>query len=200
MTSARRGRRDVDLSGTRLSDIAGRGFLGRLSPDLAEEVLQSGRLASYPAGTVISSSREESGPALVVSGSLRYFLSAPDGRQLTIRYLLPGDLVGTAIAEQSNVASHIELLEPGVLLHLDRDRSVRTRLAMDLVERAKMRGPLRAGLEIDVTQQSLADATGSVREVVSRALGQLRREGVVARNADGITVLDPDALIRAAGV
>ena len=71
---------------------------------------------------------------------------------------------------------------------------------MDLVERAKMRGPLRAGLEIDVTQQSLADATGSVREVVSRALGQLRREGVVARNADGITVLDPDALIRAAGV
>jgi len=236
MTSARRVRREVDLSGTRLSDIAGRGFLARLSSDLAEEVLQSGRLASYPAGTVISASREESGPALVMSGSLRYFLAAPDGRQLTIRYLLPGDLVGTAFAEQSNVSSHIELLEPGVLLHLDRDRlmaianrrldlaralidelvtrlrlayralaahafmSVRTRVAMDLVERAKLRGPLHAGLEIDVTQQSLADATGSVREVVSRALGQLRREGVVARNADGITVLDPDALIRAAGV
>ncbi len=235
-TSARRGRSEIDFNGARLSDIAGRGFLARLVPDLVEEVLRSGRLASYPAGTVISSSREESGPALVVSGSLRYFLSALDGRQLTIRYLLPGDLVGTAIAEQSNVSSHIELLEPGVLLHLDRDRlmaisdrrrdlagalidelvtrlrlayralaahafmSVRTRVAMDLVERAKRRGPLRAGLQIDVTQQSLADATGSVREVVSRALGQLRREGVVATNAEGITVLDPDALIRAAGV
>ena len=56
------------------------------------------------------------------------------------------------------------------------------------------------GLRIDVTQQSLADATGSVREVVSRALGQLRRQGVVARNGDGVTVLDPEGLRRAAGL
>jgi len=235
-TSARRGRQELDFSGARLSAITGRGFLARLAPDLAEEVVRTGRLASYPAGTVISTSREESGPALVVSGSLRYFLSAPDGRQLTIRYLLPGDLVGTAIAEQSNVSSHLELLEPGILLHVDRDHlkaltdsrrdlaealinelvmrlrlayralaahafmSVRIRVAMDLLERARMRGPVCAGLQIDVTQQSLADATGSVREVVSRALGQLRREGVVATDADGITVLDPEALRRAAGL
>ena len=153
-----------------------------------------------------------------------------------IRYLLPGDLVGTVITEPSSFSAHTEFLEPGVLLNLDADRwkvltsrwpqltdalvdelvtrlrlgyrvlaahafmSVRTRVANDLVERAKMRGPVRAGLKIDVTQQSLADATGSVREVVSRALGELRREGVVAKNGDGITVLDPERLMKAAGL
>jgi CRP/FNR family transcriptional regulator len=235
-TPAQRGRSEIDLSDVRLSDVAGRGFLGRLSPDLVEELARSGRPASYPAGTVISSSRDESGPAVVLSGSLRYFLSAPDGRQLTIRYLLPGDLVGTVIAEQSNVSSNTELLEPGVIFHLDRERfraltnsrpdlaeavidelvtrlrlayravaahaflSVRTRVAMDLVERASMSGSLRAGVHFDVTQQSLADATGSVREVVSRALRDLRLQGVVAGSGDGVTVLDPEGLSRAAAM
>ncbi|TMF33337.1 MAG: Crp/Fnr family transcriptional regulator, partial [Chloroflexi bacterium] len=77
---------------------------------------------------------------------------------------------------------------------------VRVRVARDLLERAKMSGPLVAGLHVAVTQQSLADATGSVREVVARALRELRREGAVATADDGITVLDPDVLSRLAAV
>jgi DNA-binding transcriptional regulator YhcF (GntR family) len=50
-----------------------------------------------------------------------------------------------------------------------------------------------------VTQQSLADATGSVREVVSRALQSLSQEGVIATSPASVTVLDPDALTRLAG-
>lgn len=193
-----------------------------------------GRPATYPAGTIISSTPEAPGPAILVTGSLRYFLAAQDGRQLTIRYLTAGDLVGTSVLDQASVTSHIELLEPSVLLNLDGERfqamaarhpelgmalvddlvtrlriayralaahafmSVRTRVAIDLMERARLHGPVEAGLQIDITQQSLADATGSVREVVSRALGQLRREGILAKTADGITVLDPAALARAA--
>jgi CRP/FNR family transcriptional regulator len=57
-----------------------------------------------------------------------------------------------------------------------------------------------AGVHLAVTQQSLADATGSVREVVARALRELRREGAVATADDGITVLDPTALTRLAAV
>ena len=226
----------MDLSGGRLSEIVRRGFMARLAPDLAEELLVSARSASYPTGTIIASSLEEPGPAILMSGFLRYFLSVLDGRQLTIRYLTPGDLVGTTLMQQANVTAHIEMLEPSVLLHLDAERfaalaarrpelntalvdelitrlrlayralaahaflSVRTRVAIDLIERANICGPMSEGLRIDVTQQSLADATGSVREVVSRALGQLRRQGVVARNGDGVTVLDPEGLRRAAGL
>ena len=77
---------------------------------------------------------------------------------------------------------------------------VRARVARDLVERAKMLGPVEAGVRVAVTQQSLADATGSVREVVARALRELRREGAIATADDGLTILDPDALKRIAAV
>ena len=50
------------------------------------------------------------------------------------------------------------------------------------------------GLVLPVTQQALADATGSVREVVARAVRELRRRGAIATQSDGIKILDPDAL------
>ncbi len=221
-------------SDPRLSGIAHRGFLGRLSPELIEELTRTARSAYYPKGTILAPA-SDSGPALVVSGILRYFLSAGDGRQMTIRYVGPGDLVGTLVADPSNVKTHAEVLQPAVLLNLDlgdirslaarrptfaealldetvgRVRiayrtlsasafmGVRARVARDLLERAKILGtPLRAGLHIEVTQQALADATGSVREVVARALRELREEKAIGPLGDGVTILDFDALDRIA--
>jgi CRP/FNR family transcriptional regulator len=79
--------------------------------------------------------------------------------------------------------------------------AVRSRVARDLQERARItETPLRPGLHLDVTQQALADATGSVREVVARALRDLRDENVIGPLGDGVTVLDFDALDRIAAV
>lgn len=218
-----------------LSGIAGRGFLARLSsPDLVEEFTRSAPSVYYPKGSISFPARGGAAAALVVSGTLRYYLAGSDGRQLTIRYLGPGDLVGTLITERSNLATRIQALQPSVLLQLDVERirelgrrrpelsealleeltsrlrfafsaleasafmPVRSRVARDLLERAKMSGPPLAGRHLDVTQQSLADATGSVREVVARAVRQLRNEGVIASNGDGITLLDPERLARLA--
>jgi CRP/FNR family cyclic AMP-dependent transcriptional regulator len=220
----------------RLSGIAQRGFLGRLSPELIEELTRTARSAYYPKGTILGPA-SEGGPALVVSGMLRYFLSAGDGRQMTIRYVGPGDLVGAVVSDQSSVKTHAEVLQPAVLLNLDlgyiqslaarrpdfaealldetvgRVRTayrtlsasafmgVRARVARDLVERAKVGGAsLRAGIHLDVTQQALADATGSVREVVARALRELREEKAIGPLGDGVTILDFDALDRIASV
>jgi CRP/FNR family transcriptional regulator len=52
---------------------------------------------------------------------------------------------------------------------------------------------------VRVTHQALADATGSVREVVARALRDLRLNGVVQTDRSGITILKVDALIQEAG-
>ena len=79
--------------------------------------------------------------------------------------------------------------------------AVRSRVARDLGERAKISGtPLRPGLHLEVTQQALADATGSVREVVARALRELREENVIGPLGDGVTILDFDALDRIGAV
>src|SRR5579864_7003728 len=89
-------------SDPRLSAIAQRGFLGRLSPELIEELTRMARSAYYPKGTILGPATD-SAPALVVSGMLRYFLSAGDGRQMTIRYVGPGDLVGALVSEAASV-------------------------------------------------------------------------------------------------
>lgn len=45
-----------------------------------------------------------------------------------------------------------------------------------------------------ISHQRLADAAGTVREVVSRELSALRREGVIATAAGSVTVIDEERL------
>jgi CRP/FNR family transcriptional regulator len=45
-----------------------------------------------------------------------------------------------------------------------------------------------------ISQQELADAVGTVREVVVRVLRELREEGVVQTGRDGIVIRDPERL------
>jgi CRP/FNR family transcriptional regulator len=44
------------------------------------------------------------------------------------------------------------------------------------------------------SQQELAEAVGSVREVVARVLRDLRHAGLVATGPDGVRILDPTGL------
>lgn len=213
--------------------LAQRAFLGRLSTQLIDELTESAHSVSYPTGSIIETPAQ-AGLALIVSGALRYFLSAADGRQLTVGYLGPGGVLGT-MEQESTSAVRIQVIVPTVLLHLQAGRvqaliqrrpeltqalldeairglrhsfrvlaasafmTVRARVARDIIERASLTGPLNAGAHLAVTHQGLADATGSVREVVARTLRKLSREGIIATRGGGITVLDPHALMRLAG-
>jgi CRP/FNR family cyclic AMP-dependent transcriptional regulator len=70
--------------------------------------------------------------------------------------------------------------------------SIRQRLARQLLDLASPRP--RGDLVVVASQQDLADAIGSVREVVTRNLGQMQEDGLVRIGRDGIFVLDPDRL------
>ena len=50
-----------------------------------------------------------------------------------------------------------------------------------------------------VSQQELADAAGSVREVEARSLRDLRVAGIVATTADSVVILDPARLHAVSG-
>jgi CRP/FNR family transcriptional regulator len=213
--------------------IAERGFLARLSPELIDGLVQSSRPASYRTGLLLETPTH-AGFALIVSGALRYYLPAANGRQVTVGYLGPGNVVGTVESESTDQI-RIQVIALTTLWHLDAARvhalierrpdfiqalldeathglrhsfrvlaasaftTVHARVARDIIERASLSGPLRAGSHLTVTHQSLADATGSVREVVARALQTLKREGVIETGWGGVTILDPDALARLAG-
>lgn len=72
--------------------------------------------------------------------------------------------------------------------------TVRQRVARHLLDLAsEQRHDDR--LVATVSQQALADAVGSVREVVVRVLRDFRSEGVIRTSRSGIELLVPDALI-----
>jgi CRP/FNR family transcriptional regulator, cyclic AMP receptor protein len=222
--------RAVSAGAEALDAARSHGFLGRLSQEVVDEITESATAIYYPRGSVSLPAGEGGQPAVVLSGLLRYFLATPGGRQITIRYVGVGDLVGTVTPLGPGLGTTYQAIEPSVLLHLDRERmravgrkrpefgwelleevamrlryaygtlaataftTVRSRVARDLMERAVVTGRAQRGLVLPVTQQALADATGSVREVVARAVRELRHEGVIATQAAAITILDPDAL------
>jgi CRP/FNR family transcriptional regulator, cyclic AMP receptor protein len=62
---------------------------------------------------------------------------------------------------------------------------------MDLASETQA-GP---ALVVAISQQGLADAVGTVREVVVRALRELRTAGLVRTERDRIVLLDPERLV-----
>lgn len=73
--------------------------------------------------------------------------------------------------------------------------SVPQKVARHLLEIAAREQEADGGvLMAHVRQQELADLAGSVREVVARALRELRDEGIVRVSRSGIEVLDPGLL------
>lgn len=72
--------------------------------------------------------------------------------------------------------------------------SVRQRVAAHLLDLASAQQRPQGRLVAHVSQQELADAVGSVREVVARVLGDFRIKRLVATSPDGIHILDPAGL------
>ena len=72
--------------------------------------------------------------------------------------------------------------------------SVRQRVAAHLLDLASAQQRPRGHLVARVSQQELADAVGSVREVVARILRDFRVERLVATSPDSVHVLDPAGL------
>jgi len=71
---------------------------------------------------------------------------------------------------------------------------VKQRVASHLLDLASSQQRPQAHLVAQVSQQELADAVGSVREVVARVLRDLRLAGMVATSPDSVVILDAAGL------
>lgn len=70
---------------------------------------------------------------------------------------------------------------------------IRSRVAMHLLDLAVRDGER---LVVEASQQDIADNIGSVREVVARAVAQLREEGYLERDDRRLVLIDPAGLHR----
>ncbi|HET7421479.1 MAG TPA: Crp/Fnr family transcriptional regulator, partial [Candidatus Dormibacteraeota bacterium] len=74
--------------------------------------------------------------------------------------------------------------------------SIRERLAYDLLERARVEHRDVGNFVVRATQADLADSIGTSREVASRALTDLRVEGIVETARKSVRISDPMRLAR----
>lgn len=176
---------------------------------------------------------------LVISGLVRVFIHAPDGRTMTVRYCRPGGLIGVMSLFTSNFAmpATVQALVETDLLRLPPDSvrrsaetdvrvaraflgeqseraiqflselpgsafaTVRQRVARHLLDLASevqrtTQGSRPSELVAHISQRELADAVGTVREVVVRVLRDFRESGTIRTERDRIAIVDPAALIR----
>src|SRR3954463_7306509 len=206
--------RDVD-------DALARSFLAELPADLIGRLRAEGDRADYPAGTTGYRAGDDPRAALVVRGLIRVFLSSPEGRQVTVRYARPGDVLGIAVLVGGPADTSVQTVEPSSVFRISARTltaaarqdprvswaiaeelnrrlydvleqtavnafgSVRRRIAVHLLDLASDGQRPHGRLEAHVSQQELADAAGSVREVVARALRELRTAGGGGPTAGG---------------
>ena len=206
--------------------------LGSLPYETRSKLLESGTLLRVPAGGTLH--REGDAAAhlqLVVMGLLRVYVTAADGRTMTVRYCRPGSILGAVslfstpfsmpAAVQAVTEAQIFAMPAGFIKDAaERDptvaraiidelsdrvlsfiseipgsafATVRQRVARHLLDLASA-GQHGSELTVRISQQALADAVGTVREVVVRALRELREEGMVETGSAGTVLLDPQRL------
>jgi CRP/FNR family transcriptional regulator len=207
-----------------------------LAPRTRSELLRGARRHEVAAAGTFRQAGER-GPHLevVLSGLVRVFLEAPDGRRLTVRYCRRGALLGAAslfrpgflmpaslqalvdsvvVSLDARRVRHLASADPSVAMALLNElsertlsfvgqidgtafRSVRQRAArhlLDLASEAQHGRELRAA----VSQQGLADAVGSVREVVVRALRDFRAAGLIETRRGSIVISHAEGLLEMA--
>lgn len=219
-------------TGSSVRDALERSHLRPLPVATKDSLISSASLVHVPAGGTLH--REGDGAAhleLVVSGLLRVYVTALDGRTLTVRYCRSGSILGAVSLFSSpfSMPASVQAVTDAEILAMsassiarvaERDvalarvlidelsdrvlsfiaeipgsafATVRQRVARHLLDLASATqdGP---ELVVTISQQALADAVGSVREVVVRALRELRTEDCISTGHGGIVLLDPERL------
>jgi CRP/FNR family transcriptional regulator len=150
------------------AEILTRSFLGGLPPELLDELLATGDRADYPLGTTIYREGDDPRTLLVLRGLLRVYMSSPEGRQVTVRYARPGDVLGIAVLVGGPADVGCQTLDDASLFRLDgrvltraakRDARVSWALAEELNRRL-----------YESLQQTAVNAFGSVRQRVATHL------------------------------
>jgi len=202
--------------------------LTEVAPPTRAAALAHAQLLAVPAGTVLFDERQPcQGFPFVLAGGVRVLKSAPNGRELPLYRVLPGE---TCIITSSCLLGHADYNARGVaegateLVFLPRPQfdlllasppfrnfvfqlfAERIAELMQLVEEVAFRKLdqrlaallLGKGRTLHTTHQQLADELGSVREMVTRLLKGFAEQGLVALGREQVEILDAAGLRRIA--
>ncbi|HSI50272.1 MAG TPA: Crp/Fnr family transcriptional regulator [Ideonella sp.] len=199
--------------------------LRETSSDMLDVLMASATRMSVPAGAMMFDENQPCmGFALLLSGSARVVKAAPNGRELHLYDVTPGEaciLTSSCLLGRSAYRARCTVLQPAELVVLPPATfkllfsaseafreyvfsrySERISDLLQLVSAVafqKLDQRLAAWLAarpspIHITHQALADDLGSLREIVSRVLKNFAEQGWVELGRQQIDVLDTNAL------
>lgn len=190
-----------------------------------DALIGEAQLLQAPAGSVLFDAKQPCrGFPLVLEGNIRVTKSAPNGREILLYRVEPGQSCilsgGCLLGQTDYTASGIAETDVAILsvppapfnelmLQFEPFRRYvfgmygeRLSEVMELVEEVAFRQLdarlaqllVRRGPVIEGTHQSIADELGSVREIVSRLLRSFEQRGWVRLERERITLRDPKSL------
>ena len=158
----------VAVSDREVDEALSRSFIAELPAELAGRLRSEGERDDFPAGTTVYRAGDDPRAALVVRGLIRVFLSSPGGRQVTVRYARPGDVLGIAVLVGGPASTGVQTVEPSSVFRI----SARTLTA---AARSDPRVSWAIAEELnrrlyEVLEQTAVNAFGSVRQRVAAHL------------------------------
>src|SRR4051794_29512852 len=102
-----------------VADAVAGSFLARLPSDLVAALVEAGERTDYPAGSTIYRPGSYPRALLVVDGLLRVYMTAPEGRQVTVRYARTCDVLGIAVLVGGPADVGVQALAESSLFRID---------------------------------------------------------------------------------
>ena len=87
-----------------------------------ESLVEGGRIVDFRAGHTLYAEADAAGLALILDGLLRVYMHASDGRQVTVRYVRSGDLLGVPALVGGPAPVFVQAVVSGKAFFFDADR------------------------------------------------------------------------------
>src|SRR4030081_614708 len=100
-------------------DLGGTPFLDRRPRDSRQRILVNSSSIRYAAGTIPFQPGSSDRADILETGLVRLFLTSSDGRQTTIRYVHPGELMGGLLGVGAAFDGSAHMIVDSTVTHLD---------------------------------------------------------------------------------
>jgi len=145
-----------------------RGCWAAVSITTIQSLVDGGRAVHFPSGHTVYTEAEAVRLAVVMQGLLRVYMHTGDGRQVTVRYVRGGDLLGVPALIAGPAPVFVQAVTPGVAFFFDVGQVERTArndasLAWALAEESVHR-------LYDALEELAGNTFASVRQRIARHL------------------------------
>ena len=94
-------------------------FLSLLAEPKRNQLLEGSRRVRYPAGSLAYAPGESDYAVIVGRGLIRLYVGSKSGRQATVHYIHPGELMSLGIASRPSIDVHVQAVTDTMVTSLD---------------------------------------------------------------------------------